>query len=623
MNELKINHLAIEGLKGNVDRVEFDLTGKTIISGDNGKGKTTIGEAICWALTGTGLWCEKEVSRLFNKDAEATCVEIDFTYDGKEHHLRRSCKGKNTVIKLDGKNAKNTDLEKFTNDKKVFLSIFNPAYFAKLTKKDAQDLIDKVTEDIHNDDVFSKMGEYTAKILRDSGFKYADEYLSEKRAELKDVEDDLIYSEGVIAGKECDIKIPKAEVFDDTRLKEAKKELAEVRSKEIVLPHDLGKLRLEKAELEKKIIEVKNAPCETISTSKIENQIHDLERQKYLIPKEPELENVYTLEANKDRLTSEWKSLTRELKALDNKIKCPNCQTEIDLDKSRKEEIEAELKEVSEQGKAVSKEIEKAIKHNDKLTQKHEAEVKKYLSDIDAKIKTLTEEKETLDQENGRIAKEHADRIDKEVVELQKQIDAMDIDKRQKENDEIRFKEAEFNRKCAWSLEAEIEELEKEKEGTERFNYYREENIKRKEGAEAEVKKMQEHIEKRKAYQAELKSQIDAAKEFNSIKLKIQTDSINQYLDKVSIRLKKYVQATGELKDDFTIMYDKKEFNVLSNSEEKKTGLEISNLFMNALDVKLPIFLDDAESITSYKAPCTQIIEARVMKGQELTVKGA
>lgn len=54
---------------------------------------------------------------------------------------------------------------------------------------------------------------------------------------------------------------------------------------------------------------------------------------------------------------------------------------------------------------------------------------------------------------------------------------------------------------------------------------------------------------------------------------------------------------------------------MLSYSERIKAGLEIGNLIMSLTNTKFPIFIDNAESITTYSIPDTQIIEARVKEG--------
>jgi hypothetical protein len=85
--------------------------------------------------------------------------------------------------------------------------------------------------------------------------------------------------------------------------------------------------------------------------------------------------------------------------------------------------------------------------------------------------------------------------------------------------------------------------------------------------------------------------------------------------------LEKVVKSTGEVKDCFEVLYDDKELMLLSNSERVRVGLEISNLINNKTGLKIPLFLDNAESITHYEKPDTQIVEAVVVRKRPLTVE--
>ncbi len=120
---------------------------------------------------------------------------------------------------------------------------------------------------------------------------------------------------------------------------------------------------------------------------------------------------------------------------------------------------------------------------------------------------------------------------------------------------------------------------------------------------------------------AELKKAIEAAAFCNSIKTELQFQNISKYLNRVSIRLEKVVKSTGEVKDCFEVLYDDKELMLLSNSERVRVGLEISNLINNKTGLKIPLFLDNAESITHYEKPDAQVIEAVVARKMPLTVE--
>ena len=120
---------------------------------------------------------------------------------------------------------------------------------------------------------------------------------------------------------------------------------------------------------------------------------------------------------------------------------------------------------------------------------------------------------------------------------------------------------------------------------------------------------------------AELEQIIAAISCYNSIKSEEQFKFISSHFDKVSIRLEKLVKSTGELKECFEILYDDKDFMLLSNSEKIRTALEISNLINAETKLNLPVFIDNAESITHYIKPNRQIFEAIVVKNSELVIE--
>ena len=104
--------------------------------------------------------------------------------------------------------------------------------------------------------------------------------------------------------------------------------------------------------------------------------------------------------------------------------------------------------------------------------------------------------------------------------------------------------------------------------------------------------------------------------------VKKQMDMVKSYLNRVKIVFSKVDEETGEIKDDYKIFYDDKEFNVLSLSEKIRATLEISNLINKIVGLNAPTFIDNAESITHYNDEFdNQVIIATVVKDQELFIK--
>lgn len=113
---------------------------------------------------------------------------------------------------------------------------------------------------------------------------------------------------------------------------------------------------------------------------------------------------------------------------------------------------------------------------------------------------------------------------------------------------------------------------------------------------------------------------ITAVSEYNSIKADMQYESMRGSFRNVSIRLQRLNQSTNELRDVFEILYKGREYSQISTSEAIRAGMEISNFINARTGLKLPMFIDNAESITHYVKPDTQIFEAKVEKDAPLSV---
>ncbi|KNY28800.1 AAA family ATPase [Pseudobacteroides cellulosolvens] len=134
------------------------------------------------------------------------------------------------------------------------------------------------------------------------------------------------------------------------------------------------------------------------------------------------------------------------------------------------------------------------------------------------------------------------------------------------------------------------------------------------------IEASKQNLEKLSAKRYQINRSITAVSQYNSIKADLQYDTIRGSLKNVSIRLQKVMPSTNELRDCFEILYKGRELHIISTSESIRAGLEISALINAKVNLKLPIFIDNAESITHYEKPSVQVFEAKVAKGIDITV---
>lgn len=116
------------------------------------------------------------------------------------------------------------------------------------------------------------------------------------------------------------------------------------------------------------------------------------------------------------------------------------------------------------------------------------------------------------------------------------------------------------------------------------------------------------------------KAEIDALGAYLVERERLTMEQIRQHLDKTDINLFTLVKSTGELKPDFAITYDGQTYKNMSSSNRIRCGLEISELVNAVTGWQLPVYIDNAESITDFKIPARQYFMAAVVKGAALTV---
>jgi hypothetical protein len=585
--KLELTKISMVGFKGYKDNVEYLLGYRTLIQGDNGLGKSTVGDAVAWALTGCNI-CgnERATTDLVNNNKpKLTEVVLDFLLDDEPQTIIRRKKGSSNDLYWNDQKVTTNDISRdIFRNKDLFLSILNPYYFKDLTPKDAKQLLSDILKPVSRTDIFKELGEYLEKVLLDNGFRMPETFLSDARSDLKDQEENIIFLEGK-ASNLNQVEIQEKKIFDDTELKSLKNEVEELNRSNGV------EVELAKLEKPKNIsAELSELRVQEVTIKATLNNIS----LKELLPVEAKNEK-------KDQLLKDYKSKKNKLDIMESKIiKCDSCGTEIDLTKEAKEMLKQEVDEMLEQGLQLKAEIEgieiknnKIIDNNKKIKGAKEAEINKKLAAINQKRQKLLA----------------GDEVAQKKYEEKKQlIIAKNATREEEVKEKINY------------IKTKISSLEEDQKEVIKFNAQIDSAIENNSKLVEDQKQNEENAKNSKNKIEQLKLAIDAAKQYNSIKLKKQSEQIKPYLDKVEIQFEKLTKD-GELKEDFKILYDGKTFNQISKSQKIKASLEIANLFMNVTNLHFPICLDDAESINVIPELDTQMIKARVTLDKEIKVE--
>lgn len=565
--KLQLRQIEIKGFKPYKDVKVVCFSENTVIEGDNGQGKSSIADAICFAFLGTGAdGVEKAGAKLLNNESKDMYVMLMFEVGGEEHILTRAKKGNKSELILDTNSIDQVELMNWIRQKDLFLSIFNPVYFTAMTPKDQKELLQKYLGEISFDEVIKKMGSEGEVLIADC-FMVPQIYIDRKREELKEADSRENFLKGFVVGK-GNIEISEEKLFTQQQ--------------------ELDKLKTELNVLNAKPTQLHDISDKVAKHKELTNQLSALSARKYKLEndstvfpqeqklKEKELERKYLLERHKDikyRMT-EAQNIT-----------CPQCGHVFDLLAEFKSKLEQELNKVIEKGKLIAAEILDLQDEVNSNREKHNLSVIKELEDVN-----------------------------RQMAGIQQQIQGNDISKLQAENDkyinDLQSEKAD--------IQQQISDLENSKRDIDSFNKSRQQAIEQNEKNKQQVEAAKTELSTFEPLREKLNQDIERAKKFNTTKLRMQGEYIGQFLDKVNIQFQKIVKATGEVKDDFKLQYEDKDFNLLSTSERIKAGLEISNLLMNATGYVYPVFVDNAESITQIPQLDTQMIAAKVKEGEVL-----
>jgi hypothetical protein len=197
INSLKLLNISVEGFKCFREKSFFDFGDMTFIKGANHLGKSSIADAIAFAFVGTSFFGEKGLDKLHNPDVSEMKVSVGFVDEnGEIHKLTRVHKGNATNISLDNINVRQTAINEVFGDKDLFLSLFNPLYFIETIGPEGKALLERLLPVVKHSDILEALPEPVKDDMQDESIISPEAYIKNKRAEIREYEENLIYYQG-------------------------------------------------------------------------------------------------------------------------------------------------------------------------------------------------------------------------------------------------------------------------------------------------------------------------------------------------------------------------------------------------------------------------------------------
>lgn len=596
--QIKIKSLKLENFKGIKD-LTIDFKDTTNIYGDNAVGKTTIFDAYSWLLWDKDSLNRKDFAiKPYNKNgAEVhnleSVVEGNFSFDDTDLNLKKIYKevwtkkrgstqaeftGHTTDYYINSvpvkKKEYNERIESVLSEDNFNL-LSNPLYFNQiLDKNKRREVILGLIEEVKPEDIIAKnkdledldLETYTVdelkKIAKDSAKKINKDIESIParideldKSKIHDIDfDALEFRKKTINPA---IKEIDEKLADASKMAEGMTEITEI----------ITALQKEKSEIAEKY----QNKCLEIN---LKNKNVLLEKKQDKLALEEAKKNLESLKDLVEKSREEWQEVYKE--QYQGVFKCPTCGQDLLQDQIKKtmanfnKKKSEKLESIEEKAKDLKIKIEEC----EKLIAIYE--VKEY-------------KKEGLPIGPIRLKE-----IDQEINEFRAKLSDFSLDNKK---DLLKKKDA---------LNADLEEINK-KLSLQGQNEKIDERIKELEKQEKELAK---------AYEKQQRI-IYLCEEYTKVYVGLVSDKINDSFNLVKFKLFEN-QINGGITETCEVTFEGVPYSDLNNAAKINAGLDVINSLSDKLDLKVPIFIDNAESVNELIKTDTQLVRLVVSKDKEL-----
>lgn len=602
----QITGMTLSGFKCYAQPTEVAFGNPTVITGGNGRGKSSVADAISFAVTGLPFFGERGIDRLHSEDNGDLFLSMRFIDDrGRTHELTRGRRKNTMTITYDGNTVRQADLTELFGEKDVFLSILNPLYFIEELGDDGKKLLERYLPDITQEEVLAQLAPSIQEALREEKMLSPDTYLKSVRESIRELESGVVYLTGQKDLAESQRQEAKDRVTKLTqRLDELQSETNELESRRFT-GMDLAELQERLVERSTRYEELSQEAPVTADTSQLDSKLADLHRKlgkcqaqqyqpKYAKP-------IAEASAKVETLAGKYRRQAALLKGFQTGTVCPACQRAVT--ENELPAVQSELKKALEQVVSQGKEAKSQLDELTALEKQTEDTFLRFQTDdvtkLENEIAALTAQKakivEDSEKQNGerRVALEN---LLTEIRDLTTDTECGALS------------EEEYSRLT--ELRQEMETCRADLAAAERM-------------ANTAPEDYDAKINETRALIQERQKKIANAALYVSKRAEMLFSSLR--MNRVQISLFDVVKTTGEVKDAFKFTYNGRRYDRLSLSEKIRAGMEVSELMKRLTGRNYPVFLDNMESVDDINnvRPTGQIIMAKCVRGAELSVRPA
>ena len=586
IKSFQITGMTIAGFKSYGEPTNLVFGNPTVITGGNGRGKTSIADAIAFAVTGLPFFGERGIDRLHNEAQPDVSITMNFVDEAGTAHVLTRTRHKSTMsILYDGYTIRQMDLTELFGEKDVFLSIFNPLYFIEELGEDGKNLLERHLPLISHEAVLAQLSDATRAALENEPLLSPDTYLKKKRADIRELEETIIYFQG-------------QKDLSETQGENREQSIAALTARHTALAKEVEELEakrfdgLDTKAMEQQLVELSARYHEAAQDdSPLDAEILALER-KLAARKAEQYQSPYT------QAIAEANARLAELAARFNQDKqafhacipgepCPTCRRLITAE--------------------TLVEVRSALETSSKATiaagQEQRAQLNE-LNENDAKARAVFDQFQADDvaELEGQLAGLKAKKSeDSPANDLRAQIQQLTADLEYGNLSEVeyaRLKECrEELRECAADLKAAQAAADQKPEDF-----------------DGKIKAAQDKI-------TALKKLIADVAIYVSERAKLTFSALK--MNRVEISLYDMVKSTGEQKAVFKFTYNGRRYDRLSLSEKIRAGMEVSELMKRLTGRNYPVFVDNMESVDDLNnvRPTGQVIMAKCVGGTPLAVR--